>query len=598
MKRLTLFLSLWAASAHAQGFGLEELTEQQAEVAQTVLDDAKQLLRDERYVEAALAADLERDADDLDRQEEALYVLGKALYRLELYHSALSQFAEILQKGPESRFFQPALEWCLFISRNLVDDASVNQVIAQYGSSDFPEEYRDEFLFRLARYHYARALEQEPLLARADEGAESDQGVSLEGDIFGTDAPAAPPVTEKRGGGLSIGGDLFGSGPEPAEEPPAEPGLSLGSGQGSLSASAHLAEAEKLSLRVSNESSFGPRAKFLQALVQFKNGRENDALAAFKDVVRATRASKDPRLEKLRELAFFQLARTHFGAQQPSFATFYYDKIDRNSVEWLDALFEDSWAHFRLGNYEKALGNLLTLHSPFFEDAYFPESLILKAVIYYENCRYRETNEILDRFLVQYEPVLEELQKMTAVPRTPSDYFDILDSIRNPDLASSLKIETEAEGDTLVKILGLALADPQLARMDRSQAEVKRELERLESMTELVGTPLAQRLQGRLSQERGDLVGRAGAAIERRLLQEEAHIKGLIQQAIRIDIETARSEQERIESRLRQVQTQPKDVEQTFVQWTDDEKVVWPFEGEYWRDELGTYELTLARSCR
>ena len=35
-------------------------------------------------------------------------------------------------------------------------------------------------------------------------------------------------------------------------------------------------------------------------------------------------------------------------------------------------------------------GNLITLASPFFKDEYFPEALVLKAVVYYENCRYTE----------------------------------------------------------------------------------------------------------------------------------------------------------------------------------------------------------------
>lgn len=600
MKRAAvIFLPWWlslsgAGSAEAQeGFDMQQLAEQQARQDRNVLDDAKELLAADNHAEAALAAHLGRDLKDIDQQEESIYVLGKALYRLELYHSALQQFAEILEKGPDSRFFDAALEWCLFISRKLVDDASVNEVIAKYGSRDFPENYRDEFLFRLARYHYLEALRRDggPAVAA---GQRDKEGLSIEGNIFGTGGDRAPAKVEKRrGGGLSIGGDLFGTA---SEEPEAESeeGVSLG-GEGALSASAHLVEAEKLSLRVSDGSRFGPRARFLTALVQFKNGRENDALGSFKEVVRTTGERDDRGSRKLRELAFFQLARTHFGAQQPSFATFYYDRIDRDSTEWLDALFEDSWAHFRLGNYEKALGNLLTLHSPFFEDAYFPESLILKAVIYYENCRYAEAEKILEDFLSRYEPVLEELGRITSQPRSATEYFDLLEGIRNPDLAS----QVQAEAATLEKILGLAMADPQLARLDASQGEVKAELARLrEEHPLLAGTPLADTLTRTLARKRADLVGKAGAAIERRLVREQEHIKELVQQAVRIGIETARSEQERIESKLRRVQTQPKSIEKTFVRWTDDEKIVWPFEGEYWRDELGTYELTLARSCR
>ena len=44
------------------------------------------------------------------------------------------------------------------------------------------------------------------------------------------------------------------------------------------------------------------------------------------------------------------------------------------SDQWLESLFEASWAHFRIGQYEKALGNMITLQAPFFRDEYFPES--------------------------------------------------------------------------------------------------------------------------------------------------------------------------------------------------------------------------------
>jgi hypothetical protein len=362
--------------------------------------------------------------------------------------------------------------------------------------------------------------------------------------------------------------------------------------EGSLSVETHLTQAERYALRVDAASAYGARAKFIEALVLFERHRENDALERFKDVVRLTRPDAEHPDRKLRELAFFQLARTHFGAQQPSFSAFYYDKVDRDSRMWLDALFEDSWAQFRLVNYEKALGNLLTLHAPFFEDQYFPESRILEAVIYYENCRYVEAKEILSQFLARYEPILEELQRIAKENSTTDDYVRVLDELENDDLASA----SGEQAVILSRILEIALSDRDLAKLARSLEEVRDERERVDAVD--LGPALAAELQSVLTEDVRDLSERAGRAVESRLAEERENIKSLVQQAIRIDIETARSEQERIESRLRDVQSRPRNLEKTFVEWTDDEKLVWPFEGEYWRDELGTYELTLARSCR
>ncbi|NJK89467.1 MAG: hypothetical protein HC923_08740 [Myxococcales bacterium] len=539
--------------------------------------------------------------------DRLLYDLGKSLYRLKLFHSALEHFSKVLEAGPTSSYFNAALEWTLFIGRQMVDDRSVNEVLTRYGSTEqFPDQYRDEFFFRLARYHFSRSVEAErdaTMPVQISRGREDDS-VSFSGDLFGTaSGQTKSEDTKSSKKGISVGEDLFSSGSKSAEQ---DDSISLsgdlfGTGErgppvsevGSLTADTHLTQAERFALRVNPDSTYGARAKFLEALVLFKRRKENEALGAFKEVVRLTREDDRRSSRRLREMAFFQLARTHFGAQQPTFSNFYYGKIDRDSVEWLDSLYEESWSQFRLGNYEKALGNLLTLHSPFFGSSYYPESRILEAVIYYENCRYKEAKDILTRFQARYEPVLVAIQQITEKYDSAAQFVAVLDGLENEDIAPSAE---DAEKSILAQILQLALADPDLARVARSLEEVRRE--KAQAQVAGLRPSTASALDGILSNEMSDLEERAGRAVERRLREERENIKSLLQQAVRIDIETARSEQERIESRLREVQSRPKDSKQTFVEWTDDEKLVWPFEGEYWRDELGTYELTLARSCR
>ena len=44
-----------------------------------------------------------------------------------------------------------------------------------------------------------------------------------------------------------------------------------------------------------------------------------------------------------------------------------YDALGKHSPYWLDSLFESSWAFFNQRKYEKAMGNLFTLSTPFFE---------------------------------------------------------------------------------------------------------------------------------------------------------------------------------------------------------------------------------------
>jgi tetratricopeptide (TPR) repeat protein len=621
--------------------------------AREKLEAAMKLMKGEDYGAASVAfydlATSEKTVGD-----DAEYNLAKSLYRLGLYHSALDHFASLLSKGPANRYHASALEWCLFISRKVVGDDRVHEAIARYAAADFPKEYRDELLFSLARFHYQRAIQVESgALAVQTTGEtkikESALGVkSISADVFeGEDEEPAPEAAEgegeepgvkkKEGGGLSLDEDIFGDDEpttaakkddekkgkkgkkgkrekekekelvkeEPKKEDPkkSEPVVAEKKERAPgkdepfvLTAKEHTEQAAKLIAQVSENSTYGARAKFLEGLILYKQQRENDALEAFKKVVRITRPGETTEDERLREIAFFQLARTHFGAKQPSYSIFYYDKVDPDSYAWLDAIYEASWAEFRLGNFEKALGNLLTLHSPFFKDEYYPESLILKAVIYYENCRYPEAKEILTDFLKKYEPVEAELAKITERDQAPAKYYEALENLR---AGSDIAGNDQSRAQIMSQILSIALADSELSRLDLAYREVDSEVKSFAAQGG--GFPqsrLAVHLNESLGKARDDLARDAGRAVKRTLEHERDAIKTLIQQSVRIDIETSRAEQERIEATLQGKQTAPKDKDREFVEWSNDERSVWPFTGEYWRDELGTYQLTLAHSCQ
>ncbi len=62
-------------------------------------------------------------------------------------------------------------------------------------------------------------------------------------------------------------------------------------------------------------------------------------------------------------------------------------KVEQASEYWLDSLFESSWAFFLADEYSRALGNVHTLYSPYFEDSFYPEALVLKAVTFFVNCQ-------------------------------------------------------------------------------------------------------------------------------------------------------------------------------------------------------------------
>ena len=548
---------------------------------------------------------------------ESRYHFAKALYRLGFLHSALAEFETVLAEGSGHDFYRASLEWCLFIGRKMVDDVAVNEVLVRHGDNRFPDRYRDEFLFQLARHHYTRALvwetkDKERPASNVSSG--DDEGISFEEDLFndlgGSESPSSAKKKKKKGkrggSGFSFDEDLFGD--------PSEPAAGLSDESRLMTREQHLELSRRLATQVDRASPFAPRAQFLVGLLGVQAGQDNKALEAFKVVVELTakpQGSKESDIDKnrrlrLRELAFFQLARLHFGARQPSFSIFYYRRIDRDSLQWLDALYEASWAEYRLGRYERALGNLLTVNAPFFTDAYFPEALILKAVIYYENCRYREAERIIEGFLVRYEPLFEALAEMAQREREPQDWYQMLAERRSSKKqrvrrADETLNEEERSEQLLTRVIQIALGDPEVRRLDASIREVEAEIGELSRAVKrkpLVANARFEEVLRRLDNEKNRLITVAGAAIERKLQNESHNVRALVAQALRVQVETAKAEEGRLEASLSQRNQRPRRIKKNQVNWTDDEKLIWPFEGEYWRDELGTYELTLARSCR
>ncbi len=507
--------------------------------------DANRVFQRGDFETAALAYDaILRDPVLVEGHDEARYQLAKSLYRLGLYHAALAQLEFILQRGPQgTRYYHNALEWLFEVGKKTVNEEVIVNDVARYANGALPPSSQDAFTYLLARYSYERghALDE---AGRPGEARKAYDEVRRLTNQVRPEAGARPPA--------------HAAGDEP-----------------------------KL-----DEGDLYARARFLEGLVQYAEGTGQSAVDTFKEVVRLTNPKRGRAPDPLvREQAFLQLARIHYEHKQNRYAIFYYDKMPWGGESWLEGLWESSYAHYRIGNYEKALGNLLTLQSPYFREAWFPESWILKAIIYYENCRYPEARAILDEFHGGYEGILAELDRITGQRTQPAAFYDLLEDAERGRAAGSVHLR---------RILKVALTDRDVKRLHDTILEVEGEMDqglggRRESFR---GSPLAKDLRGQLSAERARLVDEAGARARAKLEYERDALKELLQQALRIKIEVSRQEREALEGTLARGGQVEVLRDYRFSTAVSDEHLYWPYDGEFWRDELGTYTYTLTKGCR
>ncbi len=510
-------------------------------VARERLDAVAKLFKNGRYPEAVrVAYAVMRETGDPDQAAESEYLLGKSLYRMKLYHAALHHFSKVLARGTDKRFFGPSLEWLFFISRKTVDEDIVLDDVARYSTVAFPPRYQSEFRYLLGRYYLIRA---EALIGA---GQVNDGRAALK--QVRQLVEMVPRTTAYFAKARFLAGT--------AAYQDATAGLQAG--------------------QVSSPAALAQAVDAFQEVVRVTNPRDPDAFHDW----------------HTRELAFMNLARIHFEARQNRAAIHYYGKVDRGADQWLEALYEMAWAEYRIADYERALGNMITLNSPFFQDEYFPESLTVKAIIYYENCRYAEARATIDDFESIYGPVHEELERLTGREQSPEAFYQLLEDIQ-------VKQRTRHSTGLLDRILKLALSDDNLKRLNSSIQEIEAEMDAVGETSESFRySEVAKQLLDDLKAERKAAIGQAGLIARAKLEQERDDLKDLLGKGLRIKFETQEKEKELLESKIAG-QAAPETLRRyRYSVAVSDGDQFWPYEGEYWRDELGTYQYTLTKGCR
>lgn len=491
--------------------------------------------KNKQYELAALSSfELLQDKKMAELAAESQYVLAKSLYRMGLYHSSLDQFSKILARGPNTKFFKNSLEWLFFISHKTVNETVILDEIAKYANFEFPDKFRNEFRYLLARYHFVR-------------------GRALD-------------IAEQKG-----------------------------------EANESFDQVRRITMLIPRGDAFYPRAKYLEALAFFRDNKFQQSVESLKEVVRLTRPGGEKTNEiakmnkQLREMAFMQLARTHYGHRQNRYAIQYYGKVERGSPQWLQALFEASWGHYRIGQYEQALGNLITLSSPFFQDEYFPEALILKAVIYYENCRYRESTMIIEDFERLYQPVITELERVTSKDQDPAEYYNVLAEVQKKTKTGGNRSTTDR---ILERVLKLALTDQDFKKVNESILELESELDTYGNKGDTFKySELSKALMENLKVQRTELISKAGRMAKSKLEVELDALRELLGNALRIRFETINKEKQFLEEMLAKGGEVSIVKSYRYSVAVADDELYWPYEGEYWRDELGTYQYTLTKGC-
>lgn len=331
------------------------------------------------------------------------------------------------------------------------------------------------------------------------------------------------------------------------------------------------------------------KSRYLSGVVYVRQRKAKDALDALKDVLRHRRdvGTRSLVARKIYQSAMITTARIFYSTGQFDTALKYYDQIERYSDNWLQSLFEKSWTYFRSGDYERAMGNLHTLNSPYFEEQYFPESRVVQAVILYANCRYEDAIVVVDQFVKDYDALRKELASNLEQNEDATDFYYWLSTLGQKGKRFSARLK---------RIFNLALKDQKLHRLFSLIVSLNREEALLEAMRQTaIQKDLAERLLGELVTYRELAIGETGEQARARLGAVHRDLRKLVGSAMKVKFESLNALKEIIEGKRDKTREEG---EETARRKADKKLYLnWPFEGEYWKDELDSYLFRVENLC-
>lgn len=460
--------------------------------------------------------------------QKAQFFLGKSLYHLGYYQSALAIFDEITQAGVGHSYYNATLEWLAQLATQLPESAGIIERIGRYDLAELEKfnntdnkKLYNQLIYLMGRYKYQQ-------------------------------------------GEFDVAIELF--------------------------------------QKMDTDSEFYVSSKFFEGITHVRLRRAQPAIAAFKEVIAkvdgGAEGVEDP--DRLKNLAWLSLGRVYYTASIKNSAETgemevdgrvlgnaveAWNKVEVSSEYWLDAMFEESWAFYLADEYARAMGNIHALNSPYFKDSYYPESIVIKAVVFYTACQWDNAMSMIQQFHDRYDPVQTELEAKLAEFQDNQQFFDFLQNVRAGKATLS---------DRIRGVVTTALSDRTILRHLEYHKMLDDESKRLNaSPAEFKNSSLGARIDQDILLAKSFAVDQAGDLAKNRFNRLIEELRLLMQRVDEIDVEVSRGTRDG----LTQDQGAAPPNTRGFNVEVDEEHQVWPFRGEYWRDELPFYRQQVTSQC-
>lgn len=303
-------------------------------------------------------------------------------------------------------------------------------------------------------------------------------------------------------------------------------------------------------------------ADYIRATRFVRDGQDPNASVLFDAVANSAHATAD--VAQMGQLA---LARLHFGHGDFADALHAYAKVRPKHLSFEEGLVltEKAWTHYYLGHIAEALGALHALSAPSYENFFYPDMFLLRALIYKDRCYLLGAKDVVRSFRSKFAHTFEQLRA-----RVPQERIE--------------------------RIRRAAVMQGTLAKRTHLLLNLSDERDRTSSILSVSGGKLVAHVTSLYETAIDDndqiwrrAFERAADDVSLRLLDTQEQMNVLdyeVSLAIFKPVED-------IDTRQLDGKAKPGDADKLDPRM----QAIYPFDGEYWNDELADYQVMLPDRC-
>lgn len=324
-------------------------------------------------------------------------------------------------------------------------------------------------------------------------------------------------------------------------------------------------------------------SEFIQSLIK--------ASEHFQTAVLAAERTEEQRIT---HLAYLALARIAYTLRQYDAAIFYYRKVPADSTNYVNALHESAWSYFLKGDTKRGMGIFHTLDGPDWVDYFLPDTYLLEATVFTNACRYDYAREALARIEGRYLALRKPLQAYLAEYSTPDALY------------RAFVLKQTRRGIELPRLVRMAIvAHPEFNELYGSVTLFRREVARIKADAALFGPQLTQSLLETIESRQQERTLALGIKLNQLMQALDDELGNLEVQVTEVRIEIDEAALDDLSGQIQDANagetkalTQDAQSQATATTLVGDKYVTWPFEGEYWSDEINNYRSDLTEVCK